>query len=71
MVVCGPLVEMMHLALRSLSRWLNGRTRTATRMLSPDIPTQAAAQRTASTHPQLAHRLLNRSTLLLPAAVHN
>eukprot|EP01043_Picozoa_sp_COSAG02_P113745 COSAG02_NODE_50000_length_323_cov_0.915179_1_plen_70_part_01 len=70
MVVCGPLVEMMHLALRSLSRWLNGRTRTATRMLSPDIPTQAAPQRTASTHLQLAHRLLNRSALLLLTVDH-
>jgi hypothetical protein len=37
MVVCGPFVEMIQRALRSLSRWLNGRTRTATRTLSPDI----------------------------------
>jgi len=37
MVVCGPLVVMMQRALRSDSRWLNGRTRTATRTLSPDI----------------------------------
>jgi hypothetical protein len=36
---------MMHLAFRSLSRWLNGRTRTATRTESPDIARPAASSR--------------------------